>query len=1133
MTTKFWLRIMISLAGALALAALIWFAAPLLSFDGRHPLEEAAPRLALIALALALIGGVGAARLARRRAGARRIARSLAEDGDAPVLAERMAQALATLRARGGRASYLYDLPWYVLIGPPGSGKTTALVNSGLEFPLAAQGDARAVAGVGGTRYCDWWFTQDAVLIDTAGRYTTQDSDAKADQKSWLAFLALLKKNRPRQPINGVLVVISLEDLLTLPPDDVLAHADAVRARLLELHDGLKVDFPVYAVFTKADLVLGFMEMFGGLDETGRAQVFGATFQTMDKRKSMLAQAPAEFAALIEPLNRLARRRLDEEKDAGERVLAFGFPAQMAALEKPALGFLDAVFDPARYRVAAPLRGFYFTSGTQEGAPIDQLLGALAKSFGAQAAGAKLLSGQGKSFFLTDLLKKVVVGEAGWVSTGRARRLARMAAFAALAVATPLALFAMWLGYARSMDAVARFEEAALAYPAAARGAGTADVVAERDFAKALPALHALRFLPGGYAEARAQGSDLGLSQAERLRSAAQSAYDAGLERLLRPRLVYRLEELLAQPGGDPKDRFDALKAYLMLGGLKTADRPLIASVVGRDWSETLYPGAKNAEGRKELEQHLSALLELETPGAPLVKLDGPLVEKAQAALAAQNPAERALALMAARAKATLRPDWSAAKAGGAGALVVFEPSIEAATTPYFFTKAGFEGFVKALPATLEETARDRWALGSAGETPEASAQYDRLGADVVDLYAKRFVDAWRKALEALKTRKLTADRPAYPLLSAASSVTSPFAAILESVRDETTLSAGAPARSAGADADAGAQPQDASGEAAAKTIEAALSPYARLVEGDPGARPIDRALAELNELRLDLARLAGDGVAPGDLAERVDGGAARLKSLTADMPAPFAAIFSAAAADVKGEIGASGVARTLAKLRADVALTCQEKIASRYPFDKAAVRDVELEDFAKMFGPRGLIDGFAAANLVPSLDASSGKWRLKPDSPLAGAMGEASLEAFRRAADIRAAYFAGDQQIPGFSTTITPPAAAGTRLDVDALSILSGQGPTQVPWPGEAELHRVLLTIRSSAAQPPMLLKQGLWSLHRLIDAAEVDGPRASFQLGGKTLAFRIVSTPANPQAEMKPLDLEALRAFRCPDGS
>jgi len=36
-----------------------------------------------------------------------------------------------------GRGQLLYELPWYIFVGAPGSGKTTALLNAGLTFPLA------------------------------------------------------------------------------------------------------------------------------------------------------------------------------------------------------------------------------------------------------------------------------------------------------------------------------------------------------------------------------------------------------------------------------------------------------------------------------------------------------------------------------------------------------------------------------------------------------------------------------------------------------------------------------------------------------------------------------------------------------------------------------------------------------------------------------------------------------------------------------------------------------------------------------------------------------------------------------------------------------------------------------------
>src|SRR5882762_10336663 len=317
-----------------SLAAVVYFAGPFIAIGNWRPLENSTVRTIVILLLVAGAAAIAGSSLFRRRKGAKQIADGIsgAEQtvNDEPVLRERMQDALATLKAASGNKSgYLYDLPWYVIIGPPGAGKTTALVNSGLKFPLSRGTTPAAVAGVGGTRYCDWWFTEEAVLIDTAGRYTTQDSDAKADQQSWFSFLDLLKKNRPRQPVNGVLVAISLEDLLTMSRQDLAAHAEAIRARLLELHDRLKVDFPVYALFTKADLVAGFMEFFGNLGENGRKQVWGATFQTNDKTRNLVGEVPFEFDALIERLNVDLTDRLQEEPVPSTRVALFGFPAQM------------------------------------------------------------------------------------------------------------------------------------------------------------------------------------------------------------------------------------------------------------------------------------------------------------------------------------------------------------------------------------------------------------------------------------------------------------------------------------------------------------------------------------------------------------------------------------------------------------------------------------------------------------------------------------------------------------------------------------------------------------------------------------------------------------------------------------
>ena len=138
-------------------------------------------------------------------------------------------------KSKSGGSRYLYELPWYIFIGPPGAGKTEALKNCGLEFPLRKGDGPISIDGGAGTRDCDWVFTNEAVFIDTAGRYTTQSSDQQVDSASWTNFLDLLKKNRPREPINGVIVAISVKDLAVASADELDSYAKSIRERLQEV----------------------------------------------------------------------------------------------------------------------------------------------------------------------------------------------------------------------------------------------------------------------------------------------------------------------------------------------------------------------------------------------------------------------------------------------------------------------------------------------------------------------------------------------------------------------------------------------------------------------------------------------------------------------------------------------------------------------------------------------------------------------------------------------------------------------------------------------------------------------------------------------------------------------------------
>ena len=173
--------------GIAAVAIIIWFLGPRLHLGGAKPLASAASRLILIVAVVVVWGGIKFFRHYR----AQRANRAMAEDlvsaqqtaqaagsEEIAALKEHFEAAVAVLKQSRVKGTFgnqfLYELPWYIIIGPPGAGKTTALLNSDLGFPLADRIGLEPVKGVGGTRNCEWLFTNEAVLVDTAGRYTGQ-----------------------------------------------------------------------------------------------------------------------------------------------------------------------------------------------------------------------------------------------------------------------------------------------------------------------------------------------------------------------------------------------------------------------------------------------------------------------------------------------------------------------------------------------------------------------------------------------------------------------------------------------------------------------------------------------------------------------------------------------------------------------------------------------------------------------------------------------------------------------------------------------------------------------------------------------------------------------------------------------
>lgn len=1246
-----WLSVVV----ATALCLLIWNASSLIAFGQNAPFEPAATRVATIAVVLLLFIAYWGFRITQRMHEDAAFLKKVMQFGRAkeespaagrlkrlePIVSGAIAR-LKSMRtgARGisrlfQGQRYLYELPWYITLGSNGSGKSSALLNGGLTFPVAEQMQRAAGEVNGEAASVDWWLTNDAVLIDTIGYYTRHgtspssrmasaltaaadtaavrdpgaegrlpDAAAQAsepappmvatidpqalDRAEWLGFLGMLRRHRPRAPINGALLSVDLETLLSGDEHARIAEAAALRGRLNELRQELGIRFPVYLIVTKLDRLTGFSEYFSSLTSEGRAQAWGFTLpyakETIAK-EGLHARCQSELNLLTDRLAAAIDTRLQDEHDVTRRRRLSALPEEFEALTHRLIDLLDRVFLDSRYddtQLHSTLRGVYFTSAQQRGVELvadrRTVTQRLFASLADQPAGVSLPETH-QSYFLQGLLNQVVFPEAHLVSSNL-RWEYRYRLLRLIGHTLALVMFA-WL--ATGMYVSFGHNDRYLAVMEGKVHALAARVTALYKDPKpdAVPdALTEARYLP------TYSGLDLsdpesawryGLYTPGAIVDESRVTYRALEDNLLLPQIVRRIEAVIAQgiAGQDSRMTYDALRVYLMLQDKSRFDAATVKAWVLDDWAKN--DSAAAFGGRASMIDHVQQLFSGErVVQSPLIRNDA-LIQQARAFLDGSNATER-LYQRAKEAMMKEAPDeFTLLRAVGPQAGTVFTRASGAPLSrgvPGLYTYDGYRNLFDKRLSEFVQIARDNdaWVMGRSYLDDAQKKTVDLIrsaaGADdaltdaVRRQYLLEYAQQWDAFLGDIRTVSGTSLAFDLQVLRGFAAPDSPLARLVRAATRETTLTQSQAAPDGSllqkATSQITTKADKTLGIRASERVERELvdSHFAALREvatgnsdSQPGAQPtagaqtdktgLDGVTALLNDYYTALT-ISDNAIANNSMPPASDAGA-KLKMTANTMPAPLRAVLLQLAANGSREVN-RGIGQLLSRqLQAVVGDTCRLVIEGNFPFSPTSTRDVGIDDFTRVFAQGGVIDDFFNKTLAPFVDTSANPWRYRTLPGATEPVQGPDLVPFQKAKVIRDVFFndpAKKQMAWKADIRIIEldPNVMSLSLDIDGQTMLYQHGPVTpftVNWPGPRGGAHVELTANPRIKPDTSTIAvDGPWALMRLIqkgqitETASAGHTRAAFALDGRKAVLDIQSAGSVPN----PLTSDALKSFQCP---
>ena len=1167
-----------SLFGLISIVTTIWFAGPMIAIAEYKPLESVLNRVLLILLVGLIFLGIYLFKRYQTKKMNEHVIQEL-KASDINEAAETNGQTTSGLQERfndidtilqrqqnkekqnfvqrifGAKGDYIYDKPWFIVVGAPGVGKTSAILNSGLNFPI---GTTDHVSKLAGTRDCDWFLTDEALLLDTAGRFVEQNNDAN-NSNDWNELLGLLKRCRPKQPINGLVLMLSADDILNNNDEKIQSQIQQIRLRLQEMQTSFNTTFPLYIMVNKVDLISGFNQYFNYLDESERKQTFGVsldplTATTAEKINTLTYEIDAIAAKLKNNIFTSVSFN-NQQNDATD--LAIGFPNEFENFAGTFKKYLKKLLNLSRYDSEINLSGVYFTSAVQatdENFILDEANREILENKYTQNTTSTLVPSS-KSYFINSIFKELLLNTANIAGIDTSWITKRRKTYWTVVILLGLISLALLALLFKSFSYNSKYQEAVSTQLGQLEN--EQKLVDINNVSSLLSFTNKVHNLPTWNINkeliSRSFFKNMGLSQHKDIEKAALSKHQSLIDESLFPVVSNEISKDLKNniASQDYNKIYNSLKAYLMLYQPEHYDKKYI-----HQWAVNNV--ILKAEHDQNVIKSFEKLLE-QKKLTPQQKYDPAMVQQARDLLVYTDIASVIMLDLNMYLKTVdvqSLPSVSFVSMGGPSTNNVFRRvSNRTLNDPVnvLYTKYGYQNlFVPFVNKRLNSIYKEeKWVIGD--DTQFKSA--DDVISDIYRLYSVQYVGAWKSYLHDVRMVQPQNLQQAIVMSKQLSEKNSSLAGIIRGISANTNLLTPQEPVIPNADPNSASEPAQAPAQVAAAATSTAqkaaplfitevkvqgyleniannFSQFQSLTQTNAeSSSQLDEIIKSINDLyvylvALELSIQSEDQLMP-DTRPLVN-----YKAQVNRLPDPFRPMLDV----FVGKITESSQAYKDGQLSAVVKQqdhlvqnTCKGLLANKYPFNRNAKQEISIQELGQLFGKDGIYLSTLSSNVMVSAN-NQVPFRVLLEQ---GIIDRSST--YSAVESVNTQYFGGGQQ---------PKVDIALRIktmdkNIDNLSIhYDGKktnyyhGPVNdilVSWPSKDGVFTLEAT--SANASPSKIEAKGDWALYRMLDQAKKvvplpDGKSvlAIYDFGNKTVQIEFISLSGQ-----NPFNLAGLKDFKC----